>query len=114
MKNLLAIITVLFLSACADSTPFQVLQGLLGYTPPPEETTVGQELQLEFARCEKIDSDRNCAQIAYDTVRTVKGLEPRTVPKGVVIILEGDVKIPPVKEETGSDHPNDNIENKDQ
>jgi hypothetical protein len=27
-------------------------------------------------------------------VRTVKGLEPRKVPKGVVIILQGNVKMP--------------------
>ncbi len=83
----------IFVSGCAETTPFQALQGLLGYTPPPETTTVGEEMKLEFARCEKIDPNRNCAQIAYDMVRTVKGLEPRKVPKGVVIILEGDVKM---------------------
>ena len=109
MKKLSVIVLILSLTACADSTPFRVLQGLFGYTPPPEETTVGEELQLEFARCEKINKDRNCAQIAYDTVRTVKGLEPRKVPKGVVIILEGDVKTPPVKKDPGVDHPNDTI-----
>jgi len=110
MKNFSVLLLVLFLSACADTTPFQVLQGLLGYTPPPDETTVGEELQLEFERCEKINKNRNCAQIAYDTVRTVKGLEPRKVPKGVVTILEGDVKTPPPKKETGIDHPNDAID----
>ena len=92
MKKFVYIFIILSLTACS-STPFGVLQGLFGYIPPPEETTVGEELKLEFDRCEKIDRNRNCAQIAYDMVRTVKGLEPRKVPKGVVIILEGNVKM---------------------
>jgi hypothetical protein len=91
-KIALMMLTLLTLTGC-QSAPFKALQGLLGYIPPPEETTVGEELRLEFARCEKIDPNRNCAQIAYDVVRTVKGLEPRKVPKGVVIILEGDVEM---------------------
>jgi len=93
MNPLVVIFLALVLSGCADKTPFQALQSLMGYVPPPIETTVGEELVLEFKRCEKIDPNRNCAQIAYDMVRTVKGLEPRKVPKGVVIILEGDVKM---------------------
>jgi len=93
MKKAFVLSLSLFLSACSGASPLQVVQGLLGYIPPPEETTVGEELQLEFDRCEKIDSNRNCAQIAFDMVRKVKGLEPRKVPKGVVIILEGDVKM---------------------
>ncbi|PCI72776.1 MAG: hypothetical protein COB38_03260 [Gammaproteobacteria bacterium] len=97
MKKFVFISIILSLTACS-STPFEVLQGLFGYTPPPEETTVGEELKLEFDRCERIDRNRNCAQIAYDMVRTVKGLEPRKVPKGVVIILEGNVKMDNEKE----------------
>jgi len=93
MKKAFVLSTSLFLSACSGTSPLQVVQGLLGYIPPPEKTTVGEELKLEFERCEKIDPNRNCAQIAYDVVRKVKGLEPRKVPKGVVIILEGDVKM---------------------
>ena len=94
MQKLIALIILLGLvTGCADKTPFQALQGLMGYVPPPEETTVGEEMLLEFKRCERIDPNRNCAQIAYDMVRTVKGLEPRKVPKGVVIILEGDVQM---------------------
>ena len=81
------------LSACADSNPLKIIQGILGYIPPPEETSIAEELRSEFIRCEKIDPNRNCAQIAYDMVRTVKGLEPRKVPKGVVIILEGNVDV---------------------
>ena len=92
MKKFVYIFIILSLTACS-STSFEVLQGLFGYIPPPEETTVGEELKIEFDRCEKIDHNRNCAQIAYDMVRTVKGLEPRKVPKGVVIILEGNVKM---------------------
>ena len=107
MKILLVLFLVLFLSSCG------FVRHIFGYIPPPEETTVSEELQLEFARCEKINKDRNCAQIAFDTVRKVKGLEPRKVPKGVVIILEGDVKTPAPKKERGVDHPNDNIDNKE-
>ena len=78
MKNIIAISIILSLTACS-STPFEVLQGLFGYIPPPERTTIGEELRLEFKRCEKIDPNRNCAQISYDMVRKVKGLEPRKV-----------------------------------
>jgi hypothetical protein len=75
---------------CAETGPLDVAKGLFGYTPPPAETTVAEELQLEYDRCMKINSKRNCAQVAYDVVRVVKGLEPRPVPKGIVIILKGD------------------------
>lgn len=92
MRKAIGLALLLGLTGCADTSPFQVLQGLLGYTPPPEETTIGEELRSEFERCEKVDPNRNCAQVAYDMVRKVKGLEPRKVPKGVVIILEGDVQ----------------------
>ena len=88
------IITVTALSfvliACSGSDALNVTRGLLGYIPPPEETTISEELRLEFERCKKIGTEKNCAQAAYDMVRTVKGLEPRTVPEGIVIILEGD------------------------
>ena len=78
------------LLSCADTGPLEVAKGLLGYTPPPKETTVGEEMQLEYDRCMKINPKRNCAQVAYDVVRVVKGLEPRPVPKGIVTILKGD------------------------
>ncbi len=99
MKKVVVLLIVILLTACADPTPLKVMQGLLGYVPPPEETTISEELKLEFERCEMIDPNRNCAQIAYDVVRTVKGLEPRKVPKGVVIILEGDVDLKSSKDE---------------
>ncbi len=95
MKIAVILLFATILTACADSNPLQVMQGILGYIPPPEETTIAEELKLEFDRCEMIDPNRNCAQIAYDVVRTVKGLEPRKVPEGVVIILEGDVDLGP-------------------
>jgi hypothetical protein len=81
---------VLTLVSCADSTPLEITRGLLGYIPPPPETSVGEELQLEYDRCMKIGAEKNCAQAAYDVVRVVKGLEPRPVPKGIVIILQGE------------------------
>lgn len=89
-KKLIVLILTLGLFGCSASSPLEVVRGLLGYIPPPEETTVSEELKLEFERCQKIGVEKYCAQAAYDVVRRVKGLEPRTVPKGVVIILEGD------------------------
>jgi len=80
----------ILLASCAETGPLEVARGLLGYTPPPEQTTVGEELQLEYDRCVKIGKKKNCAQAAYDVVRVVKGLETRPVPKGIVIILQGD------------------------
>ena len=103
MKKIVVLLFSLLLSSCADVSPLQVMQGILGYIPPPNKTTVGEALQLEFDRCEKIDPNRNCAQIAYDVVRTVKGLEERTVPKGIVIILKGDVELPPVEQPQSQD-----------
>ncbi len=88
-KKTLVISFCFSLSACADS-PLNAVRGIFGYIPPPPETTISEELQLEYDRCLKLNKEKNCAQAAYDVVRTVKGLEPRKVPKGVVIILEGD------------------------
>ncbi|MET1256529.1 hypothetical protein [Aliikangiella maris] len=91
IKKLAVTLLILGLSACAkNGTPLDFMRGLFGYTPPPEETTISEELKLEYQRCKKVGVDKNCAQAAYDVVRKVKGLEPRTIPKGVVIILEGD------------------------
>ena len=76
------------LLSCGVMSTFEVAPHMAGYVEPPEETTILEELKLEFRRCIKVDSDRNCAQLAYDVVRRVKGLEPRTVPKGIVIIFQ--------------------------
>lgn len=81
------------LSACAQVSPFVVMQRLLGYIPPPVETSVGEELKREFQRCEKIDPTRNCVRIAIDVVRAAKGLDKRRTQKGTVTILEGDIEI---------------------
>ncbi len=90
LKTTLFSSLIIGLISCADSTPLEITRGLLGYIPPSEETSVGEELQLEYNRCMKIGTEKNCAQAAYDVVRVVKGLEPRPIPKGYVIILEGD------------------------
>jgi hypothetical protein len=111
MKKLaLMMMSILLLAGC-ESAPFKAVQGLFGYIPPPPVTTVGEELRLEFARCEKIDPNRNCAQIAYDVVRTVKGLEPRKVPKGVVIILEGNVEMEEEKKDGKNESSDDGTNN---
>ena len=80
----------LVLFGCSGQEALDVTRGLLGYIPPPENTTISEELKLEYQRCIKIGESKNCAQDAYDVVRKVKGLEPRKVPEGIVIILEGD------------------------
>ncbi len=80
----------LVLFGCSGQEALDVTRGLLGYIPPPENTTISEELRLEYQRCLKIGVSKKCAQDAYDVVRKVKGLEPRKVPEGIVIILEGD------------------------
>ena len=90
MRKIICFTLLMFLTSCASSSPLDFFRGVFGYIPPPEETSIGEELQLEYERCIKIGGEKNCAQAAYDIVRTVKGLEPRSVPKGIVIILEGD------------------------
>ncbi len=89
-RKIIYLLLTVGLSGCSGASPLDVARGLFGYLPPPEETTISQELQLEYERCAKIGGEKNCAQAAYDIVRRVKGLEPRKVPRGVVIILEGD------------------------
>lgn len=64
------------------------MRGLLGYTPPPKETSISEELLLEYERCLKMGIEGNCAQIAYDMVSKVKGLEPRKLPEGYVILIQ--------------------------
>lgn len=87
-KIIIVSLFVLTLTACSGS-PLEIARGIFGYIPPPEETTIQQELKLEYDRCKKISVEKNCAQAAYDVVRVVKGLEPKKVPEGIVIILEG-------------------------
>lgn len=89
-KKIISIFLFLVLTSCAGTSSLDIARGLFGYIPPPEKTTISEEMQLEFERCMKIGDSDNCAQEAYDVVRRVKGLEPRAVPKGIVIILEGD------------------------
>jgi len=84
------VVLALSLSGCSGKEALNVTRALLGYTPPPEETTVAEELRIEYKRCMKIGEEDNCAQAAYDVVRKVKGLDPRVIPEGYVIILEGD------------------------
>ncbi len=93
IKNYLVLFSIVLLSACSNQDTTHIMRDFLGYIPPPAETSIDDELKLEFKRCEKINADRNCAQLAYDIVRKVKGLEPRKVPKGIVIILEGDIDL---------------------
>lgn len=81
------LLATLGLSACSG---VEVSPTLAGYIPPPPQTTVSEELKLEYDRCVKLGKKVNCAQAAYDIVRKVKGLEPRKVPEGIVIILRGD------------------------
>ncbi len=76
------------LVSCKGNDTLDIARSLLGYTPPPEKTTVLEELQLEYERCMKIGIEEDCAQAAYDVVRKVKGLDPKVVPKGIVTILQ--------------------------
>ncbi len=75
---------------------------LFGYIPPPEQTTVLQELTREYDRCVADKGDEvGCRQIAYDMVRKVKGMDRQPLPPGVVIIREEngtvirEVPVPP-------------------
>jgi hypothetical protein len=85
------------LAGCQSNNALEITRSLFGYTPPPKKTTVLEELQLEYERCMKIGIEEDCAQAAYDVVRKVKDLDPKVVPKGIVVILQENW------EETNSD-----------
>lgn len=93
--NALSLILILMLGGClinCTGTPVDVADEPYGYVSPPADTSVSQELKQEYARCMRVNKNDNCAQQAYDIVRRLKGLEPLTVPKGIVTILrEGGV-----------------------
>ncbi len=96
----LVLSVAVLLSGCSGAAPDI---GLYGYVPPPAETSVTEELKLEYARCLRIsenssDNTSSCAQQAYDVVRKVKGLPTRSVPEGIVIILRGDGNVEQKKE----------------
>lgn len=105
IRKISTLFFVVAVSGCADTGKIPFIGDLFGYTPPPKELSIAEELKVEYERCVKIDASENCAQWAFDIVRRVKGLEPRAVPKGVVIILEGDVN---VDDNDDSDQENDN------
>ncbi|TQV74718.1 hypothetical protein FLL45_07080 [Aliikangiella marina] len=90
IRKIILATSIVGLAACSQTGKIPILGDLFGYTPPPEELSIAEELKAEYDRCMKIGEEENCAQWAFDIVRKVKGLEPRAVPKGVVIILEGD------------------------
>lgn len=88
------IIVLLLLEGCTRAqvkmamTPFQML---FGYVPPPQQTTVLQEITKEYDMCMAIrDNPQTCAQEAYDTVRVAKGMDKKPIPEGVVIVREED------------------------
>lgn len=87
IKRFYYLLLIVFITACANNSSLDVAQQLFGYIPPPERTSILEELQLEYDRCMRIGIEENCAQAAYDTVAKVRGLEPRIVPKGFVTIL---------------------------
>ncbi|MGX5202973.1 hypothetical protein [Aliikangiella sp. IMCC44632] len=90
LKKIIVMGLIIGLAGCSTSSPLGVFRGLFGYIEPPPKTTISEELRIEYDRCMKIGEEKNCAQAAFDIVRKVKGLEPRKIPEGYVIILEGD------------------------
>lgn len=70
----------------AIKTPVNIIGMLFGAVPPPEQTTVLQELTKEYDLCVADGGGPECAQVAYSTVRKVKGLEDKPLPEGVVIV----------------------------
>ncbi len=83
---------LLLLTACTREqvqTGMMVPRMLFGYLPPPEQTTVLQEMTKAYDMCMAAKSDApGCTQEAYDTVRVAKGLEREPIPEGIVIIRE--------------------------
>ncbi len=83
----------LVLAACSSQQAKQsakIAQALMGYTPPPQEVSVLDELRAEYKKCVQLEGDPDCAQKAYDRVRDIKGLDPKPLPKGHVIITRED------------------------
>lgn len=92
--RLLSLILVALLTACtakeAIKTPVNIIGMLFGAVPPPEQTTVLQELTKEYDLCVADGGGADCAQVAYSTVRRAKGLDDKPLPAGIVIVRKDD------------------------
>lgn len=89
-RRLCLLLPMVLLAACtakeAIKTPVNIIGMLFGAVPPPEQTTVLQELTREYDICVGDGGGPECAQIAYANVRKAKGLDDKPLPKGIVII----------------------------
>lgn len=97
MRRTLLLVTgalLVVLTACtakqAIKTPVNIIGMLFGAVPPPEQTTVLQELTKEYDLCVADGGGPDCAQVAYSTVRRAKGLDDKPLPAGIVIIRKDD------------------------
>ncbi|HEX4910619.1 MAG TPA: hypothetical protein VFV64_07655 [Permianibacter sp.] len=87
-----AVLLLSLLTACtakeAIKTPVNIIGMLFGAVPPPEQTTVLQELTREYDICVGDGGGPECAQIAYANVRKAKGLDEKPLPEGIVIVRQ--------------------------
>lgn len=93
-------LSAVLLSGCtakqAIKTPVNILGALFGYTPP--QTTMLEELNQAYEMCKASGGGEECVQEAYQTAQQAKGITPKALPKGTVIVRE-------VKETTGEKTP---------
>lgn len=98
----------LCLAACSSQQAKQsakIAQALMGYTPPPQEVSVLDELRAEYKKCVQLEGDSDCAQKAYDRVRAIKGLDPKPLPKGHVVITREEEEGAAAEEDSDNNPP---------
>ncbi|NVJ60706.1 MAG: hypothetical protein HWE27_09950 [Gammaproteobacteria bacterium] len=82
------IVTLLYSTGCANGRGLDMARALFGYVEPPEAETVMQAMQREYNLCMKVEAKPECVQLAYDKVRVTKGLDPKPIPRGYVVIVQ--------------------------
>lgn len=86
------ILSAVLLSGCTAKqvirTPVFVLRALIGYTPPPPQTSMLEELHQAYEMCKATGGGEECAREAYETAMLAKGIELKSAPEGTVIVRE--------------------------
>lgn len=89
LKIVLLVGLLLSVSACSVKTaqniaryPLSFFQALIGYVPPPQQTSVLQELRAEHERCTAAGgSEAACMDEAYALVRKLKKIDQPELPQ---------------------------------
>ena len=85
-------LSAVLLSGCTAKelirAPLSVVRGLVGYVPPPPQTSMLEELNQAYDMCRASGGGDECVREAYEAAQLAKGIEQKPVPKGTVVVRE--------------------------